>query len=304
VNAGVAYVVAAGNDGADACTKSPASEPSALTIAATDSSDTRASWSNFGTCVDLFAPGVGITSAWHTSTTATNTISGTSMAAPHVAGAAALYLQMNPQAKPADIAASIKNDATASKVNSPAGSPNLLLFTLAASAKVDPKVLSVTINEGDQSLEEGSTFVFTVSVRTQGGASTGVIWSSSNTSVATVTTEGVVTAITEGSATITATSAFDGVTTDAVLVTVGAAPPPAAVLLEVTLSKVRGETAANLVWEGIIGESAVLIDGSIVTTVSSSTYTDTIGRGGGTRSYQVCATSDPSICSDVVNVTY
>lgn len=130
VAAGVVYAVAAGNDGADACTKSPASTPTALTIAATDSSDTRTSWSNYGSCVDLFAPGAAITSAWHTSTTATNTISGTSMAAPHVAGAAALILSSTPDATPAEVGAALEGSATTGVVNSAgSGSPNLLLYT-------------------------------------------------------------------------------------------------------------------------------------------------------------------------------
>ncbi|MGH2685012.1 MAG: S8 family peptidase, partial [Actinomycetota bacterium] len=89
---GVTYAVAAGNSQADACGYSPARAPSALTVGSTTSSDSRSSFSNFGSCLDLFAPGSAITSAWSTSSTATNTISGTSMASPHVAGVAALYL--------------------------------------------------------------------------------------------------------------------------------------------------------------------------------------------------------------------
>ena len=127
---GVTYGVAAGNDNADACLSSPARAAPALTVASTTSTDARSSFSNVGTCVDIFAPGSGITSAWVTSPTATNTISGTSMATPHIVGAAVLYLQMNNAATPADVELALENNATPNKVTNPGtGSPNLLLFT-------------------------------------------------------------------------------------------------------------------------------------------------------------------------------
>ncbi len=104
--------------------------PSAITVGATDSSDTRAYYSNYGSCLDIFAPGSSITSAWYTGTTATNTISGTSMATPHVAGAAALYLEANP-APPPTVAGALVANATAGVVgNEGTGSPDLLLYTL------------------------------------------------------------------------------------------------------------------------------------------------------------------------------
>jgi hypothetical protein len=100
-------------------------------VGATTSSDARSSFSNYGTCLDIFAPGSSITSAWHTSNTATNTISGTSMASPHVAGAIALYLQTNPGASPATVTQALVNTATTGVVTSPgSGSPNRLLYTL------------------------------------------------------------------------------------------------------------------------------------------------------------------------------
>src|SRR5687767_15271271 len=95
--------VAAGNENQNACNVSPARAPNAITVGSTTSSDARSSFSNIGTCLDIFAPGSSITSAWYTNDTATNTISGTSMATPHVVGAAAVYLAANPTATPAQV---------------------------------------------------------------------------------------------------------------------------------------------------------------------------------------------------------
>lgn len=129
VASGVTYAVAAGNDSADACQDSPAKEPSAITVGATDDQDKRASFSNFGKCVDLFAPGVDITSVGITGPDATAKMSGTSMATPHVAGGIALYLADHPDATPADVAKALVGNSTADKVGDPGtGSPNKLLY--------------------------------------------------------------------------------------------------------------------------------------------------------------------------------
>ena len=129
IAAGVTYALAAGNNNGDACLGSPGSTPAAITVGATGQTDARASFSNFGTCVAIFAPGVGITSAWNGSDTDTKTISGTSMATPHVAGVAALYLEANPLATPADVKAGLIANATADVVGNPGlGSPNLFLY--------------------------------------------------------------------------------------------------------------------------------------------------------------------------------
>jgi subtilisin family serine protease len=130
INDGIVYAVAAGNSNASACNYSPARVGNAITVGATTSTDARASYSNKGSCLDLFAPGSSITSAWYTSNTATNTISGTSMATPHVTGVAALYLQGH-GATPTQVRNAIVGAATQNVVtNAGTGSPNLLLYSL------------------------------------------------------------------------------------------------------------------------------------------------------------------------------
>ena len=131
-NANVTVAAAAGNNnGANACNFSPARAVNAITTGSTTTTDARSSFSNIGTCLDIFAPGSGILSAWYTSNTATATLSGTSMASPHVAGVAALYKQANPSASSTTIRNAIVNNATTNKItNVGTGSPNRLLYSL------------------------------------------------------------------------------------------------------------------------------------------------------------------------------
>jgi subtilisin family serine protease len=158
VNDGVSVSVSAGNDTVNACTQSPARATAALTVAATDRTDARASYSNFGTCVDTFAPGSGIVSDWYTSSTATMTLSGTSMATPHVAGAAAVLLGQQRTLTPAQVASRLIGSATTGVVtNAGTGSPNKLLF-------VDTPVatpLAVT-NPGNQTTTAGAAVSLTM----------------------------------------------------------------------------------------------------------------------------------------------
>ena len=166
---GVTYALAAGNDNANACNSSPSRTAEALTVGSTTSTDARSSFSNFGTCVDLFAPGSSITSSWNTNDTATNTISGTSMATPHVAGAAALYLQGAPSAQPPAVNAAVISAATPNKVTNPgSGSPNKLLYSLfGVTPPVDTTPPDTTIAsgpaEGTTTTDSTPTFGFTSS---------------------------------------------------------------------------------------------------------------------------------------------
>lgn len=131
IASGVVYAISAGASNADACQFSPGNAPDALTVAASDMNDARASFSNFGTCLDLFAPGVSVKTAWNTSNSATLTLSGTSISAALASGAAAIYLQKHPAASPVGVNNAIINLATMGVISNPGpGSPSRLLFTV------------------------------------------------------------------------------------------------------------------------------------------------------------------------------
>jgi subtilisin-like proprotein convertase family protein len=166
---GVSYVVSAGNDdGADACANTPAAVPGAITVGATGPDDTRAAFSNIGACVDLFAPGVDIASAAIGGDTATRTGSGTSMAAPHVAGAAALILADHPDWTPAQVTAELLADATPGAVaDAGAGSPDRLLYVDATTPADD---FSLTATPATATVTAGATASATVTATVTRGA--------------------------------------------------------------------------------------------------------------------------------------
>ncbi|HEY7487832.1 MAG TPA: S8 family peptidase [Streptosporangiaceae bacterium] len=183
INSGVTYAIAAGNGDAlgrplNACTQSPARVPAAITVGATQQNDAKASFSNIGTCLDIFAPGVGITSSWNSSDTATNTISGTSMATPHVTGAAALILAGNPSFTPQQVRDTMVNNATTGVVGSPgSGSPNRLLYTGTGGTTPPPPPACSGTNGTDVAIPDaGAAVTSTITIsgcgRNAGSAST------------------------------------------------------------------------------------------------------------------------------------
>ncbi len=170
---GVTMVVAAGNSSANACNYSPASEPTAITVGSTTSGDVQSSFSNYGSCVDIYAPGSAITSAWYTNDTATNTISGTSMASPHAAGAAVLALAANGSPSPAAVTKFLLDNASPNKLSGlGTGSPNRLLYSMAAGAPVEPVTLYVSVSSitaRTTKTKSSWTAYASVSVRDSGG---------------------------------------------------------------------------------------------------------------------------------------
>ncbi|MEO3746803.1 S8 family serine peptidase [Plantactinospora sp. B5E13] len=214
INAGITYVVAAGNGNAlgvrqNACNYSPARVPNAITVGATQNNDAAASFSNFGTCVDILAPGVGITSAWYTSNTATNTISGTSMASPHVAGAAALVLSANPTWSPQQVRDYLVNNATPDVVsNVGTGTPNRLLYVVNDGTPPPTNDFSVSVSPTSGSTAPGGSVTATVSTATTAGSAQSVSLSASGLPSGATATFSPSTVTSGGSSTLTiATSA-------------------------------------------------------------------------------------------------
>ncbi|MDR7273556.1 S8 family serine peptidase [Catenuloplanes atrovinosus] len=199
---GITYGVAAGNDrGADACATFPAAVPAAIAVAATAADDSRAAFSNIGSCVDVFAPGAGITSAFIGGDTATRTANGTSMAAPHVTGAAALILADHPTYTPAQVTTELLAEATPDVVTDPgAGSPNRLLYVDGAAPADD---FTVSATPASLSTTAGGTVSTTVSTTVTRGAPQPVTLSVSGLPAGATATFSTSTVDAGGSATLT-----------------------------------------------------------------------------------------------------
>jgi subtilisin family serine protease len=312
IAAGVNYAVAAGNGNflgipQNACLESPAGAPNALTVGATSSTDGEASFSNYGTCVDILAPGVAIRSAWYNGDNATNSISGTSMATPHVAGAAALYLAANPGATPTQVSNALKNNASTNKISlhsrsTANGTANRLLyvgFIGGSGPGNNPPVASftrsctnLTCNFTDTSTDSDGSIV-TRSWNFGDGAT-----SSSQNPSHTYASAGTYTV----SLTVNDDDGAPASTSQSVTVTA----VPAGITLSATGYKVKGRQHTDLTWSGATGASIdVFRDGTnLGSTANDGAYTDAIGaKGGGSYTYRVCQ-AGTSTCSGNVTVSF
>jgi PKD repeat protein len=304
IASGVSYAIAAGNgDNAgraqNACNYSPARVAEAMTIGATDITDKKASWSNYGSCVDWFAPGVSITSAWYSSTTATNTISGTSMATPHTTGVAALYLEANPGASPQSVRDAIYANTTKNKVTSSNTTNNHLLFSGSGAPNALPiaafssNCSDLTCSFTDQSTDADGSIASRSWDFGDGGTSTSQNPSHQYASSGTYT---VVLQVTD-----------DGGATSSVSHTVTVTAPVVSISLSTGKTKVAGnKDAVNLTWSGAAGSNVdVYRNGSLITTTANDgSYTDTIGKNAsGTFTYKVCQ-AGTSTCSNNSSVTF
>ncbi|HMO81030.1 MAG TPA: S8 family serine peptidase [Pyrinomonadaceae bacterium] len=307
INSGVTYVVAAGNSNANACNYSPARVGAAITVGATTSSDARASYSNFGSCLDLFAPGSSITSAWHTSNTATNTISGTSMASPHVAGAVALYLQGNPSASTGSVTNAIVSNGTTGKVTSPgSGSPNILLYTAFIGGGGEPP----PTNQPPVATFTYSCSDLTCSFNASGssdpdGSITSYAWNFGDGSTGSGVTVNK-TYASAGTRTVTLTVTDNGGASSSTSQSVTVSSSTGGITLSAVGYKVQGVKRADLSWSGATSTNVdIRRNGAVVATVSNTGfYTYNTGeRGGGTDTYQVCH-AGTSTCSNQVSVSY
>jgi subtilisin family serine protease len=307
IAAGVTYAIAAGNGdrigrAQNACNYSPARVPDAMTIGATDNTDRKASWSNYGSCVDWFAPGVGITSAWDDSDTQTNTISGTSMATPHAAGVAALYLEHYPTSTALQVRDALYAMTTKSVVTSSNTTNNHLLYSVEGG--------SGTTNSTPTSLFVPSCTELSCSFTDRSTDSDGTVaaWSWTFGDGATSTAQHPSHTYAAGAAytvRLTVTDDQGATGTSSQTVTVSSSTS-GGMTLSASGYKVRGQQKADLTWSGAAGASVDIWRSGVkvTTTANDGFHTDNINRNGnGNYTYKVCE-AGTATCSNEVTVTF
>ncbi len=315
ISSGVQYALAAGNGdrfgrAVDACDGSPSGVTEGMTISATDDTDTKASFANYGSCVDFFAPGVSVTSAWIGSDSDTNTISGTSMAAPHAAGAAALFLESNPSADAQTVRDALYNATTKGIVSNSNTANNDLLYTLDFSGDGggDDGGGGDDTNAAPTASFSASTSGLTASFSDGSSDSDGTIssWSwdfgdgASSTAQNPSHTYGA-----SGTYTVTLTVTDDAGATDSASQDVSVSDGTADITLSTSGSKVRGRHQIDLSWSGATSTDVdVYRNGSLLTTTANDgTFTDaTNNRGGATYTHQVCEAGTSTCSSEVTTV--
>lgn len=302
---GIPAIAAAGNGNADACDYSPGSAPASLNVGGTDASDKRISISNYGPCIDLFAPGGSILSAHITSNTATRTRTGTSMAAPHVSGVAALVLEAEPQASPLEVMDTILAAVTPSKVSDAKSAHDDLLYSGFQPPQPQPQPQPVAPPVASFSWSCADLTCSFTDASTADGAIVSRSWTfgdggTSSWSHPTHTYDA------GGAFTVRLTVTDDAGGTDTFEAVVDVTEPPPEITLHVVSQKVKGQHHPVLTWSGTDARFIeVWRDGALVATVvNDGHHADTMkNRGKGTYTYQVC---EPvrGPCSDPVDISY